>query len=254
MNSLSPEEKILSVDIGGSHIKATVLTAAGALPDAYRKLPTPMPAIPEKVIALIQDLVKDLEGYGKVAVGFPGIVRNGRVFTAPNLGTGLWQQVDLQARLSQALGKPVRVVNDADLQGLGVVKGRGLEMVITLGTGFGTSLLLDGRLLPHLELAHHPVAQDLTYDQFVGEKALRTYGEQEWNKRMEKVLAILKTVFGYDHLYISGGNANKLHFPLDDNVSVVSNREGITGGWRLWQQVQVHQQEGPFMDVLYSTG
>lgn len=254
MTSLLPEERILSVDIGGSHIKATVLTAAGALPGAYRKLPTPVPATPEKVIALIQDLVKDLEGYGKVAVGFPGIVRNGRVFTAPNLGTGLWQQTDLQALLSQALGKPVRVVNDADLQGLGVVKGLGFEMVITLGTGFGTSLLLDGRLLPHLELAHHPVAQDLTYDQFVGEKALKAYGEQEWNNRMEKVLVILKTVFGYDHLYISGGNANKLRFPLDENVTVVTNREGITGGLRLWQQVQPPQSAGPFMDVLYSTG
>jgi polyphosphate glucokinase len=249
-----PEEKILSVDIGGSHIKATVLTAAGALPEAYRKLPTPVPATPEVVVALIQELVKDLEGYAKVSVGFPGIVRNGLVFTAPNLGTPLWQQVDLQGRLSQALGKPVRVVNDADLQGLGVVKGRGFEMVITLGTGFGTSLLLDGRLLPHLELAHHPVAQDLTYDQYVGEKALKAFGEEAWNKRMEKVLAILKTVFGYDHLYISGGNASKLRFPLDANVTVVSNREGITGGLRLWQQAQAHQEEGPFMDVLYSTG
>lgn len=258
MHDLSLKEKILSVDIGGSHIKATLLTAAGALPDTYRKLPTPVPATPESVISRIQELVQDLEGYGKVAVGFPGIVREGHVFTAPNLGTALWQQVDLQGRLSQTLGKPVRVVNDADLQGLGVVKGRGFEMVITLGTGFGTSLLLDGRLLPHLELAHHPVSQHLTYDQFVGEKALKACGEQEWNQRMEKVLSILKTVFGYDHLYISGGNAHKLQFPLEENVTVVSNRQGITGGLRLWQQVQPQQpqqqQEGPFMDVLYSTG
>jgi polyphosphate glucokinase len=257
MNNLLTEEKILSVDIGGSHIKATMLTAAGAVPDAYRKLPTPVPATPEKVLEVIQDLVRDFSGYTKVAVGFPGIIRQGCVFTAPNLGTGLWQHFDLQSQLSQVLGKPVRVVNDADLQGLGVVKGRGFEMVITLGTGFGTSLLLDGRLLPHLEMAHHPVAQDLTYDQYIGEKAFRTYGEEEWNKRMEKVLAILKTVFGYDHLYISGGNARQLRFPLDDNVTVVSNREGITGGLRLWQQqyqAQPRPDEDPFMDVLYSTG
>jgi polyphosphate glucokinase len=253
-NSLLPEERILSVDIGGSNIKATILTAGGALAGAYRKLPTPTPATPEKVLRVIQELVKELAGYTKVAVGFPGIVRNGRVFTAPNLGTLDWQHYDLQGQLSQALGTPVRVVNDADLQGLGVVKGQGLEMVITLGTGFGTSFLLDGHLLPHLELAHHPVSQDLTYDQFVGEKALRTYGEEEWNQRMKKVLAILKTVFGYDHLYISGGNAAKLAFPLEDNVSIVSNREGITGGLRLWQQVPRHPAAGPFMDVLYSTG
>jgi polyphosphate glucokinase len=248
-----PEERILSVDIGGSHIKATILTAAGSLPDAYRKLPTPVPATPESVIAVIGELVSDLGGYNKIAVGFPGIIRQGHVITAPNLGTSFWQHFDLQGRLSLALGKPVRVVNDADLQGLGVARGRGLEMLVTLGTGFGTALLLNGTLLPHLELAHHPVSQDLDYDQYVGEKALQTAGAEEWNRRMEKVLAILKTVFGYDHLYISGGNARQLRFPLDANVTVVSNREGITGGLRLWQQPEP-QEEGPFMDVLYSTG
>lgn len=256
MNDPLPEEKILSVDIGGSHIKAMLLTEARAMPETYRKLPTPVPASPERVVLLIADLVKDLLPYSKIAVGFPGIIRHGRVFTAPNLGTGLWQQFDLQGRLSQALGKPVRVVNDADLQGLGVVKGTGFEMVITLGTGFGTALLLDGRLLPHLELAHHPLAGDLTYDQYVGEKALREIGEDAWNKRMEKVLSVLKTVFGYDHLYISGGNASKLRFVLDANISVVSNREGITGGLRLWQQQEGLSPNQPdsFADVLYSTG
>jgi polyphosphate glucokinase len=253
MNELLPEEKILSVDIGGSHIKATLLTAAGALPDAYRKLPTPVPATPGNVVAVIQDLVKDLAGYTKVAVGFPGIVREGRIFTAPNLGTTAWQHFNLAGQLSQALGKPVRVVNDADLQGLGVVKGQGLEMLITLGTGFGTALLQDGRLLPHLELAHHPVAQDLTYDQYVGEKALKMVGEQEWNTRMARILGILKIVFGYDHLFISGGNASKLSFPLDENITIVTNREGITGGRRLWQ-LPPPPEAGPLVDVLYSTG
>jgi polyphosphate glucokinase len=254
MKSLLPEERILSIDIGGSHIKATILTPAGALPDAYRKLPTPLPATPEKVIAVIQELVKDLTAYTKIAVGFPGIVRNGRVYTAPNLGTTSWKHFDLQYHLSQALGKPVRVVNDADLQGLGVVKGRGFEMLVTLGTGFGTALLLDGTLLPHLEMAHHPISQDLSYDQFVGEKALKMYGEEEWNRRMERVLAILKSVFGYDHLFISGGNASKLRFQLDENITIVTNREGITGGLRLWQQPEQPREEDPFMDVLYSTG
>jgi polyphosphate glucokinase len=248
MKSLLPTDKILSVDIGGSHIKATIITPEGALPDAYRKLPTPMPATPERVISVIQELVKDFPAYTKVAVGFPGNVRNGRVKTAPNLGTPQWQGVNLQERLSQALGKPVRVVNDADLQGLGLVMGKGFEMVITLGTGFGTSLLLDGNLLPHLELAHHPVHIDLTYDQFVGEKALKMYGEEEWNQRMVKVLSILEAVFDYDHLFISGGNASKLRFPLGPKITIVSNREGIKGGFRLWQQ-----EEQPFADVLHST-
>ena len=247
MQSTVPDDNILSVDIGGSNIKATILTPLGILPDIYKKLPTPVPSTPQNVISLIRDLVKDFPDYQKVSVGFPGYVRNGRILTAPNLGTAQWQNFNLQQHLCQALGKPVRLVNDADLQGLGVVQGKGFEMVITLGTGFGTSLLLDGNLLPHLELAHHPVHKNKTYDQFVGEQALEKHGEEKWNKRMQLVLQILKTVFNYDHLFISGGNASKLRFPLDKNITIVTNREGIKGGFRLWQQ-----DENRFADTLYS--
>lgn len=241
------DDQILSVDIGGSNIKATILTYQGPLPDVYRKLATPVPASPENVIAVIQELVKDFPEYTKVSVGFPGYVRNGRVLTAPNLGTELWQNFNLQQQLSQALGKPVRLVNDADLQGLGVVKGHGFEMVITLGTGFGSSLLMDGNLLPHLELGQHPIFKNKTYDRFVGAQALIKHGEEKWNLRMEQVLAVLKTVFNYDHLYISGGNASKLRFPLAQNITIVTNREGIKGGIRLWQQAENH-----FADPLYT--
>ncbi|MGV3504786.1 MAG: ROK family protein [Adhaeribacter sp.] len=258
MKDALPEENILSIDIGGSHVKAMLLTSSGALPETYHKLPTPMPASPQSVVQTLADLVRNMGPYSKIAVGFPGNVRQGRIYTAPNLGTALWRGFDLQNQLSQVLGKPVRVVNDADLQGLGVVKGQGVEMVITLGTGFGTALLEDGRLLPHLELAHHPISGDMTYDQYVGEKALREIGEEAWSKRMEQVLAVLKTVFAYDHLYISGGNAGKLRFALEANISLASNREGITGGLRLWQQPQLPPGPGQvpdtLADVLFSTG
>jgi len=247
MQNLSSDDNILSVDIGGSNIKATILTPQGAIPDVYRKLPTPEPATPDNVINLIQDLVKDFPGYSKISVGFPGYVRNGRILTAPNLGTARWQNFNLQQQLAEAMGKPVRLVNDADLQGLGVVNGKGFEIVITLGTGFGTALLLDGNLLPHLELAHHPVYKNKTYDQFIGNKALEKHGEKKWNRRMMHVLSVLKTVFNYDHLFISGGNASKLRFSLDDNITIVTNREGIRGGIRLWQQ-----DENRFVDTLYS--
>ncbi|PSR52177.1 chromosome partitioning protein ParA [Adhaeribacter arboris] len=243
MKSLLSEDRILSVDIGGSNIKATILDAQGNLLNEYKKLPTPLPAAPEKVIATIQELVKDFSDYNKVSVGFPGYVRNGRVFTAPNLDTELWRNVCLQEQLKDALNKPVRLVNDADLQGLGVVKGQGLEMVITLGTGFGTALLLNGNLLPHLELAHHPVSGRKSYDYYVGERAFRKHGEEKWNQRMERVLKILKAVFNYDHLYISGGNASKIRFNLDENITIVSNRDGIKGGTRLWLQEDHHFSE-----------
>jgi polyphosphate glucokinase len=115
------------------------------------------------------------------------------------------------------------------------VSGKGLEMVVTLGTGFGTALLMDGNLLPHLELAHHPVTKKNTYDSFIGDRALERIGEEKWNKRMKKVIEILKEVINYDHLYIGGGNASKLSFELDDNITLVSNKDGIKGGARLWQ-------------------
>ena len=236
MEQSGSDDQILSIDIGGSNIKATILTSQGPIPNVYRKLPTPAPASPERVIALIKQLVEDFPHYSKISVGFPGYVRNGRVITAPNLGTEYWHNYNFQQHLCEAMGKPVRLVNDADLQGLGVVKGKGFEMVITLGTGFGTSLLMDGNLLPHVELAHHPVCKNKTYDQYVGEQALEKHGEEKWNRRMEKVLSILKTVFNYDHLYISGGNASKLRFSLPLDITLVSNREGIKGGISLWQQ------------------
>ena len=121
------------------------------------------------------------------------------------------------------------------MQGLGVVSEQGLEMVITLGTGFGTALLLDGHLLPHLELAHHPITRNKTYDDYIGDKALKKTGVKKWNKRMKNVLDILKTVFNYDRLYIGGGNSGKLNFKLDENIKIITNKDGIKGGARLWQ-------------------
>jgi polyphosphate glucokinase len=227
-------ESILSIDIGGSRIKSTVLNLKGEMLVTYQKIATPKPATPVKVIESILSLIKEFPPYDKVSVGFPGYIKRGIIYTAPNLDTALWQGFNLQQELSEVLSKPTQVVNDADLQGLGIVKGEGLEMVITLGTGFGTALFSDGKLLPHLELAHHPITKHYTYDQYIGEKAQQSEGLEKWNKRMKKVFEILKTVFNYDHLYIGGGNADELKIPLESNMTIVTNRDGIKGGVRLW--------------------
>ena len=87
-----------------------------------------------------------------------------------------------------------------------------------------------------MELAHHPVSKDREYDEYIGEKALDNKGVEHWNKRVEKVFQILKTVFNYDHLYIGGGNAKKINFKLDDNMTMITNRDGIKGGAKLWKQ------------------
>ena len=231
-------QSILGIDIGGSHIKATLLDSTGEMIGDYKKLITPEPSTPEAVLNTIKQLADMFAGYTNVSAGFPGYVRNGIVFTAPNLGTDAWKNTNLAGQLTTKLGKPAKVVNDADMQGLGIVSGTGLEMVITLGTGFGTALLDNGQLLPHLELGQHPVTKSKTYDHYVGEKALEDIGKQKWNERVEKVIGFLKTLVNYDHLYISGGNASKLTFTLDSNISIANNKLGIKGCAKLWQQTK----------------
>ena len=238
--SLSASPRFLSIDIGGSHIKATILDDKGALQMDYEKVQTPVPANPANVVNAIKKLVKSFKEYDMISVGFPGYVRDGVVKTAPNLGNEFWMDFDLAKKLEAELGKPARVVNDADMQGLGVVSGKGLEMMITLGTGFGTALLVNGQLMPHLELAHHPFAKGKTYDNYVGERALEKEGLPKWNRRMKKVLKVLKTVINYDQLYIGGGNSDKLNFKLDKNIKLVTNQDGIKGGSRLWLKDERH--------------
>jgi len=228
-------ENYLAIDIGGSRIKATIIDENGEMLTPYQKIETPQMANPENTIATIKELIKDFPAFDKISVGFPGYVRDGIVKTAPNLDNAAWKDFDLSKALAKDLKKPVRLVNDADFQGLAVISNVGLEMVITLGTGFGTALFMDGKLLPHLELAHLPVRNGKDYDAFIGEKALLKDGLEKWNLKMEEVLKTFKEVINYDRLYLSGGNAKKLSFKLDDNVTVVSNKDGIKGGAFLWR-------------------
>lgn len=232
----STNEKILSIDIGGSHIKATVLNNNGDFLQEYQRQVTPKPSSPQKIMEVIKTLAKHFPEYNRIAAGFPGYIKNGVVKTAPKLSTDLWKDYDLAKNLEKALGKPALVINDADLQGMALATGKGFEMVITLGTGFGSALLRDGILLPHLEMSLHPITKSKTYNDYIGEDALLKIGKEKWNERMKKVLDILKTVFNYDHLFISGGNAQILSFKLDDNVTIEDNKDGIKGGAILWKQ------------------
>jgi polyphosphate glucokinase len=234
MKNSAGQLKILSIDIGGSNIKGTVLNQKGELTMDYEKIPTPYPASPESMLNAIKVLVKAFPAYDRISVGFPGYIKDGVVKTAPNLDAASWKDFDLAKKLEDTLGKPARVVNDADMQGLGVVNGKGLELVITLGTGFGTAWLKNGDLLPHLEFAHQPFKKVSSYDKYVGESALEKEGLKKWNRRVKKVFEVLKTVFNYDYLYIGGGNSNKLNFKLDKNMKIVTNADGIKGGSRLW--------------------
>ena len=227
-------DKILSIDIGGSHIKATILNAAGELQIGFEIVDTPVLPGPPELLSAIREIVGKFPEYDKVSVGFPGYVKEGIVYTAPSIAPKKWSGINLRQILQDEFNCPVEVVNDADMQGLGIVKGRGLEMVITLGTGLGSALFLNGVLLPHIELSQHPFTTNLIYDRYMGKKALEKEGDVKWNRRIQKVLLVLKTVFNYDHLYIGGGNSRKINFPLDSNITLVSNEDGIKGGAKLW--------------------
>ena len=158
-----------------------------------------------------------------------------KILSAPNLGNEAWKGFDLQSAMSDALKKPVRIVNDADMQGLGVILGKGVEVVITLGTGFGSGIYVDGRLSCHLEMAHHPFRKNKTYDQQLGNAARKKAGSKKWNKRVKQAIKNLRALATFDHLYIGGCNAKKLSFKLPDDITVVSNQAGIAGGIALWR-------------------
>jgi len=225
---------ILAIDIGGSHIKGTILNPQGQQQTDYKKFVTPPQVTSSGVLDIVRQIAQDMPPYEKVSVGFPGYVRNGIVFTAPNLFTEHWKEIPLGQLIADALRVPVRLVNDADQLGLGVVSGKGFELAVTLGTGFGTAVVIDGYLLPHLELAHHPISKGRDYDAYIGAAALEEVGKKKWNRRMEKVFKVLKTVFNYDRLYVGGGNVDKLNLPVAPNIHRFSNLEGIKGGAKLW--------------------
>jgi predicted TIM-barrel fold metal-dependent hydrolase/predicted NBD/HSP70 family sugar kinase len=228
--------RTLAVDIGGTGVKLALLDDEGRIIGRNIRVPTPMPPVaPEVLTATIGAAAAPLGAFDRVSVGFPGAVRNGRVLTAPHLGTELWAGFDLQRALAKRLKKPVRVLNDADVQGFGAIQGKGVEMVLTLGTGAGTSIFENGRIVPHLELAHHPVRGNKTYDEYIGNAALDRKGDRRWNKRVARVIDILRRVVNFDHLYLGGGNAKHVAFPLPSDVTIVPNSDGLTGGIALWR-------------------
>src|SRR5712692_4827977 len=230
------EGRTLAVDIGGTGIKLAVLDGAGKIIGKRVRLPTPSPPVgPEAVTAAIGVATARLGEFDRAAVGFPGVVRGGRIVTAPNLGTELWVGFDLQATLAERFGKPVKVMNDADVQGFGAIRGEGVEMMLTLGTGAGTAIFHNGQIMPHLEFAHHPVRGNKTYDEYVGRLALEKAGKKKWNKRVARIIDILRRVVNFDHLYIGGGNAKLINFDLPPDASIVPNTEGLTGGIALWR-------------------
>lgn len=231
------DPKTLAIDIGGTGLKGSVLDASGHMlhEKAWRKTPDEM--TPAVLLDEVEALVKDLPAFDRASVGFPGAVRRGRILTAPHFPDAAWRDYPLADAVADRLGKPARLGNDADVQGLGVIAGKGIEFVLTLGTGAGTSLFEDGVMAPHMEFAHHPIRRNKTYNDYIGRDALAEVGHKRWNKRVHKVIAILDSLVHYDTLYIGGGNGRKVEGELDPRVKIVPNEAGITGGIALWREV-----------------
>ncbi|MHB8243923.1 MAG: ROK family protein [Acidimicrobiales bacterium] len=239
----------LAIDIGGTGLKAAVLGSDGRLLADRVRLATTYPCSPDRMVDLLAGLVAPLPPADRVSVGFPGVVRKGAVLTAPHFVTesgpgsdvvpalfDAWRAYDLAGALQARLSRPVRVANDADLQGMAVVSNAGLEMVVTLGTGVGTALFMDGKLAPHLELAHHPFRSDETYNEQLGDATLRRIGPKKWHKRVLEAISNFQSLVNYDRLYLGGGNARHMTGHVDESVTIVDNIAGILGGIRLWDE------------------
>lgn len=224
----------LAIDIGGSGIKMMKINDRDKPVGERSKKATPRPATPLAVIKCIKSMLPEQGKFDRVSVGFPGVVHDGIVKTAPNLD-GDWAEFDLQKALTKITQKPVRAANDADIQGYGLVKGKGLEMVITLGTGMGAALFMNGTLVPNLELGHHPFKGKKTYEQLLGKKALEKNGGKKWNSNLHEAISLMRQIFNFDTLYIGGGNAEKISFKPGPDIVLAHNIAGLLGGLKLWR-------------------
>jgi polyphosphate glucokinase len=220
-----PLRRTLVVDVGGSGIKATVLNDLAKPVTERLRRESPASGMPGAVMDVIVALANELGEYERVAVGFPGVVINGVAMDAPNLAKE-WRGFNIAESIQARLKKPVRVANDADVQGFGAIAGSGVELVVTLGTGVGTSLFVDGRLAPNLEIGNDKLRNS----------ALQKVGKKRWNKRLVKFIKRLDETFHFTKLYIGGGNSKEVDVSmLPANVTIISNLNGLVGGIALWR-------------------
>ena len=226
--------KTLCIDIGGTNLKAMVLDEKGHATTERARTDTPRPATPKAILAALTTLVAPLGAFDRVSVGFPGVVVDGTTKTAPNLHPQ-WNGFPLAREIEQRMKKPVRVLNDAGVQGYGIIKGKGTEMVLTLGTGMGCALFVDGKYVPNLELAHHAFRRKKTYEDYIGLKALKKVGKARWNARVRRVIDQIEPIFNPTVIYLGGGNAQKLSIKLPANVKIADNVAGLLGGIALWR-------------------
>ena len=207
---------VYGIDVGGSGIKgAPVDTQTGELVAERIRVKTPRPATPEAIVATAVEVVRRSGWDGPVGCGFPAVVKDGVVRTAANIDEAAIG-FDLQGRLEQELGNPVRVINDADAAGLAEMRwgaGRGIEgvvLMLTLGTGIGTSLFVEGRLVPNTELGHIEIrGKDAEYRASDGARKRDDLSWREYAERLDEYLHRIEDLLWPDLIVIGGGISKK---------------------------------------------
>jgi polyphosphate glucokinase len=244
----------LGIDCGGSGIKAMALAADGTPLSDRLRTPTPYPMSPQQFIDTLVGLTGPLPKPTQVTVGMPGMIRGGVVVHTPHYvrrrgpGTEIdpelaaaWKGFQANQAVAQAFGVPALVLNDAEVHGSAVIRGAGAELVLTLGTGLGSALWVEGRLAPHLELSHITARKGRTLDDLVGEHARRELGNAKWSRRTCKLIAELGPVIHWDRVMIGGGGAKHLATQdlstLPGSVERIPNEVGMIGGARAWEIV-----------------
>jgi polyphosphate glucokinase len=239
-------ERTLTLDCGGSGLKGRVIDSAGVPVGERRRVQTPYPCPPDLLVATLVELGDRLPAFDRVSVGLPGMIRGGQVLATPHYVTeagpftprrpdlvAAWTGFDAAAELAKAFACPVRVVNDAELAGLGVIEGAGFEVLLTFGTGLGAALFDNGRAVPKLELSQAPFRNGETYDEQLGNHARKAIGNDRWTVRVAKALDRWHAVLWWDRLYLGGGNAKHLG-DVGRPASRISNDAAWLGGVHLW--------------------
>jgi polyphosphate glucokinase len=247
--------RTLAIDVGGSGLKAIVLSADGQLLSERTRRDTPYPCTPNVLLDELERLAATQPEYDRVSVGYPGAIRRGRVrdvvaFLRPAPGepkdpklAQLWIGFDLQTAVEARFAKPVRVANDADVQGCAVISGQGMELVITLGTGVGCAVFFDGLLLPHMELSHGHFGEGQSIEVACGDHERQKVGKEKWRHRVLDALDAFEEMVLPDHVYIGGGNAKKLDpDTIGPNRTIVPNISGLLGGIALWDRTAADRE------------
>ncbi len=212
--------KVLTVDVGGSHVKV-VLNGL----DERRRFVSGPELTAKQMVKGVRDLTEDWDYVG-ISVGVPGPVVDGKVVREPvNLGEG-WKGFDFE----KAFGKPTKLINDAAMQALGSYEG-GRMLFLGLGTGLGTTLIVDGVIAP-MELGHLPYRR-ATFEDYVGEAALERDGEKRWKKSVFDTIGHLSAALLPEYIVLGGGNARVLG-DLPPNCRHGHNEDAFLGGFRLW--------------------